>query len=276
MERGRQRQRTIGQYYGRQRMSMSLAARYANIFEGAAATGRASYRAGRLRSGVVARRARAMLDRRTAGFLGVERKFYDTSLSATLIVAPTDAAGAELDPSSTSMISTPAQGDGEQNRDGKRILIDQVQIKGTVAFTALADQTAGPTDKIVFIALVLDTQSNGAQMNSEDCFKNTNAAALTATAPMRNLLFGNRFRVLKTWILQSDYKPAYDGTNIEVGGNHVPFEGLVPFPAGLPVNFNAGTTASIANVIDNSIHVIAYGTGSAATLSYNARIRFRG
>jgi len=69
------------------------------------------------------RRAKRLdaLNRGTRGFLGVERKFYDTALTATAIVSPTDCTGAELDPSATSMISTPAQGDSEQNRDGKQI-----------------------------------------------------------------------------------------------------------------------------------------------------------
>ena len=41
---------------------------------------------------------------RTAGFLGIERKFYDTALTATALTASTDASGGEVDPSATSMI----------------------------------------------------------------------------------------------------------------------------------------------------------------------------
>lgn len=161
-------------------------------------------RSGRSRVGaLIAARARASRSMRrrnmaTMGFLGIEHKFYDTSLGATALVAAADAAGCEFDPSTTSMISTPAQGDTEQSRDGKKIVIDQAEVRGVVNWPAAESQAAPLNVPIVYIALVLDTQSNGAQMNSEDCFKNLNAAAATNVTPMRNLLFGSRFRVLKT------------------------------------------------------------------------------
>ena len=47
---------------------------------------------------------------RTAGFLGIEKKFYDTSLVDAALTAPTDCTGGEHDPSATSMISAPAGG----------------------------------------------------------------------------------------------------------------------------------------------------------------------
>jgi len=129
----------------------------------------------------------------------------------------------------------------------------------------------------IFVALVLDKQTNGAQLNSEDVFKNTGASATTASNPTRNLLFANRFQVLKEW--KMCMKPpvvGYDGTNMEVWGSSERFEGFLNLE--LPVNFNSGTTASVANVIDNSLHIIAFcnGTGLDPKISYNARIRFMG
>lgn len=228
------------------------------------------------------RRARGLARRNlvSAGFLGIERKFYDTNLASTALVAPTDASGAEFDPSATSMISTPAVGDGEQNRDGKRINILSVEVTGSVAQNGLETQPSPPTGQKVYVALVLDTQSNAAQMNSEDCFKNTNAAAITAISPLRNLLFAQRFRVLKSQVL--DLTPVtvshFAVDSFSWGGTFKTFKWYLRFPKGLPVNFNAGTTASIANVIDNSLHIIAYTntTTGAPTIAYNARIRFVG
>jgi len=226
----------------------------------------------------VRRTAKAMLNRRTAGFLGIEKKFYDTSLAATAITAPTDASGGEMDPSATSMISTPAVGTSEQNREGKRIVIKSLVIKGNVVIPPGVDKTAMAGAVSCFLAVVLDTQSNAAQMNSEDCFKNTSAAAVQATNPVRNLLFGNRFKILKSETFNFEVPNAtWDGTNIEVGGARKDFDWYIPLK-NLAVNFNAGTTASIASVVDNSIHVIAYvnSTSTAPTLAYNARIRFLG
>lgn len=279
MEPMRGRSRVRGEYYGRQSMSLSRSRSRGGAFAGARASGRAGLGPGAVyrARGVVARRARAMLNTRTAGFLGIETKFYDTALVAGVLAAPTDATGSEFDPSATSMISTPAVGDSEQNRDGKRIIIKNLSIKGVVRFAATINQTVIPNGEQIYLAIVLDTQSNGAQMNSEDCFKNTGANAALAASPQRNLLFANRFRILKEFRFNVP-APAvsWDGTNIELGGTDIQWETFLPL--NLPVNFNAGTTASIANVIDNSLHVICYANNitRAPSISYNARIRFQG
>lgn len=210
--------------------------------------------------------------------LGIEKKFYDTALAATALVAPLDAAGGEFDPSATSMISTPAVGDAEQSRDGKKIIIKSAQVKGTVHLPP-GEDVANPTVACqVFVALVLDTQTNGAQLNSEDVFKNLANEAGSAAGPMRNLLFGPRFKILKSEILDLNSQTlAVEATDLFAhAGLRKNFEWYCPME--LPVNFNAGTTASVANVIDNSLHVIAYATNvsNAPTISYNARIRFVG
>lgn len=225
-------------------------------------------------------RARA-LNVQTAGFLGIEHKFLETALIAQAITSPVDASGGEVDPSATSMISTPAQGDGEEQRDGKRIIIDSADIRMRLNLPASNAGFASPSNPVkVFVALVLDTQSNGAQMNSEDCFKNDSGDAQLAACPMRNLLFGSRFRVLRQGVF--DLTPvtlSHIAVNLfSHNGRSVIKYWHVKFPGGLPVNFNAGTTASIANVVDNSLHMIAYSTTTTGTptISYNARIRFRG
>lgn len=213
---------------------------------------------------------------RTAGFLGIEKKFYDASLNGSTIAANTDCTGGEYDPSTTNMITTPPVGDGEQSRDGKRIVLKSIMVRGTIAKAALANQTALALPTEVFLAVVLDKQTNGAQMNSEDCFLNGSTAAVTLATPLRNLLFSNRFKILKSDIFKLEPKmSAWDGTNIEIAGDMVSFDWYIPM-RNLVVNFNAGTTASVANVMDNSVHVIAFATNATCTLSYNARCRFMG
>ena len=230
-------------------------------------------------SSTVKKAARSMLNSTTMGYLGIEKKFYDTSKGATNLSAPTDCSGGEFDPSVSSMISTPVVGDGPQNRDGKRIVIKSCQIKGFIDLagvnaTAGTPQVANPK---VFVALVLDTQTNGAQLNSEDVFTNTGAQAQLNVCLNRNLLFADRFRVLKSEIFDMSVS-----TLSHIAVNAFSFCGVARsfdwyVPMDLVVNFNAGTTADVANVQDNSLHVIAFGTATtlnAITLSYNARIRF--
>jgi len=216
----------------------------------------------------------------TMGFLKIERKFYDTFLTATAIASPEDAEGGELDPSATSMITTPTVGDGEQQRDGKHIACLYITLKGVINVPSTED-AANPVGPVsVFLAVVLDTQTNAAQMNSEDCFKNTSSVAIMAANPMKNLLFANRFRILKSRLYEFPFvQNSVEGDNLHsASGQQKNFDWFIPL-RGMQINFNAGTTASIANVIDNSVHVIAYSSNSislAPTLQYNARLRFVG
>jgi len=230
-------------------------------------------------SGSVKRQAVRMLaNSSTAGFLGLEKKFYDTYLTATALAASVDATGGMIDPSATSMISTPAQGDTEQSRDGKRIVIKSCQVNGFVYTGELELQAGPPASTKVLVALVLDTQSNAAQCTSDLIFKNSTASATGAVSPLRNLLYAARFKVLKSEVLDLDTLTTSHvvADAFAMPGKGVAFNWYLPME--LPVNFNAGTTSTIANVIDNSLHMVAYTTSTALApkITYNARIRFMG
>lgn len=227
-------------------------------------------------------RSRARLARRnlaTMGFLGIERKFYDTMLVSTAITANANAQSGEYDPSATSMITTPTLGAGEQQRDGKQIACLYIDFAFTISCAPVEASADLPLGTNVYIALVLDTQSNGAQMNSEDCFKNLTASVAGSTSPLRNLLFGNRFRILKSRLVEFNVQSATQqaANDYSWPGLKKSYKWYVPLK-GLKINFNAGTDASIANVMDNSVHVIAYTNSVTLTplLTYNARFRFIG
>jgi len=67
----------------------------------------------------------------------------------------------------------------------------------------------------------------------------------------------------------------WDGTNIEMSGFTVPFKLFAKL--GIKVNYQ-GTTETVANITDNSLHVIGFTTAIAMgpAISYNARLRFVG
>lgn len=214
--------------------------------------------------------------RRTAGILGIEKKFLDTSYTGAL-VAPTDAAGAEADPGTVLCLNAVAQGDGESNRDGKNYVIRSLFMNGYVWSDAQINQTAADANLPIFVAVVLDMQTNAAQLNSEDVFKNQGAAAQLASSPFRNLQYSNRFKVLwsKRFTLPSP-PITYDGTNVEQGSVNKKFKVSLP---NLEIRVETkGTSANVTDIINNSLHVIGYcgSTAMAPQLAYNARIRFVG
>lgn len=230
----------------------------------------------------MAAEVRRVLNGSTGGYVGLEKKFFDTERSIA-ITAPSDATGGEADPTTLLCLNCPAQGDGESQRDGRQINMTSIQVKGMVSIAAQADQTAGDVIPDIMIALVLDKQTNGAQLNSEDVYENPSGFATLASQPFRNLENTQRFRVLKTVHvtaaeLAGAIQPVYDGTNIEQQGATVPFSMYVNLK-GMKVNFLSGQTTSVIDAIaDNSLHVIAYASNTSATpfLLYNSRLRFVG
>ncbi len=221
-------------------------------------------------------RRRRPRNARTGGFLGRELKFYDTNLGTQALVTNTDGSGGEADPSATILLNTVTQGDGEQQRDGRQILMKSVFVSGAVSCVAQANQTALDNGTMVGVWLVWDRQTNGATINSEDVFLNPNAGTLTSISLLRNLQHTRRFKVLNSWMgVVPTPQVAWDGTNVEQSGVIIPFK--LSATLGIQVNYT-GTTENVANIADNSLHIIAFCTdvGLVPTLSYNARLRFVG
>lgn len=213
---------------------------------------------------------------RTGGFLAMENKFYDTAVNAKAIVAAGSMAGLETDPLTYNCISAPAQGDGESNRDGKKIIINSVDVNGVILISQQINQTIADYGAKIMIALVQDTQTNGAQLNSEDVYTNPGTSAITCASPFRNLQYSTRFKVLAVHQVIIQPPPlAYDGTNMEQAGSFYDFR--FNKKVNIPVTFT-GTTEGVANVVDNSLHVISMASDVLLipTLYYNARIRFKG
>ncbi len=209
--------------------------------------------------------------------LGVELKFYDQKLINAALTAPTDATGGEHNPSATISLNTVVQGDGESNRDGRQIVMKKLSVMGNIFVPAQTNQTVSDEAGLVYVSIVLDTQTNGALLNSEDVFKNVGAAAVTAAQPFHNLAFTNRFRVLKSVKIEMDQQnQVHDATNIEIEGYTKPFEMHVNFKD-LVVNYS-NTSETILNITDNGLNIIAWcsNTGQAPVLNYQSRLRFVG
>ncbi len=153
-----------------------------------------------------------------------------------------------------------------------------ITVKGLLHWAALTNQTAAQTDSVVFLALVLDTQTNGTLLSSEQVFVNPSADSGCSTSPLRNLQYQQRFKVLKTVkIRMAAGQGSYDGTNIEVQGREYHFSMNCKLND-IPVNFT-GATETIANVVDNSISLIGFShdqSSQAPLITYNARLRFVG
>ncbi len=217
--------------------------------------------------------------RRSRMNLPVELKFLDTFLAATNLSVVSTMAGGEFNPTVLRMITTPSVGDDESQRDGKHIIVKSVHVMGTISLPSVANLTAGIPPATGFVALIQDTMTAGAEVNSEDLFVNPGAQVVDMNQAHRNLLFGKRFKVLKLLKYSINAPPVHDGTNVETMGAKRRFEWWIP-SINMHVNFNAGTTDSVANVVDNSLQILGFCSTNAnqptTQLSYTARVRFVG
>ncbi len=222
------------------------------------------------------RRILSRLNRRTGGFIGLEKKFADTSIVSTAMSVSTDLTGGELDPATLLGLNSVAIGDTESTRDGRVMHMTNLVVKGQLRVAPKINTTAGQTQNRAFLALVLDTQTNGAQLNSEDVYVNPSGDALLNTRPVRNLQYIKRFRVLwsKELVLPI-VSETYDGTNIETGGVSRSFQFFINWKKKIKTIFT-GTTAVVGSIGDNSLHMIGFANSTDVLCDYNARLRFVG
>lgn len=214
---------------------------------------------------------------RSGGFLGIELKFYDTLLVGSALTTATDASGGEHDPSATIVLNSVIRDTSESGRIGNRITMKNISLNGIINVPIKVDQTTSDVAPVVFISLVMDKQTNGATIASEDVYTNKGANILLGASLYRNLQETTRFRVLRSMQLTLPQPTlTFDGTNLEQGGFQIPWR--MDVPLNQMVQFNAGTTESVANITDNSLHLLAWASSTTLnpTISYNSRLRFVG
>lgn len=203
-----------------------------------------------------------------------ERKYFDTYLSNTAIVASTDWTGTELDPG-TSTLFYPQEGSDLDNRIGRRVEVYKISVRGQITCDAQANQTATDAASDVRLILALDQQTNGAQMQGEDLMEPPGAATANLTAlTFQNKANFGRFRVLKdkTFTLQNP-NAAWDGVNMEQQGLTKNFKWTVKFQKPIEVRYNGTNGGTVADVVNNSFHLIgqASSTALAPKIHYQCR-----
>jgi len=218
-----------------------------------------------------------LLARGPRSILPAEKKFMDISHSGALSIA-VDWTGAEEDNATMLCLNAVAQGAGNSQRVGLKYAIYSLEVTGCVNIGQQADQTASDSAVPTFVACVWDKQTNGAQLNSEDVYTNPAGVFSSLPSPLRNMSYSKRFKVLRTF--QHVLKPptlAYDGTNMEQGGDLAQFHWMINFPKPVIVECK-GTSNTVADIVNHSFHVIGVaGTESpspTAEIQYNARIRY--
>jgi len=211
---------------------------------------------------------------RTEGYVGLEHKFSDVRKAVTTMSGTW--AGGELDPTGSSVftISGVPQNDSESGRDGRQYYITSVEVRGRFNHAAQESVGAPLSDHFARIILVLDKQTNGAQLNAEDVMLTVNNNSEDLSFP--NLQFAKRFHILSdvTKHLPIATAGVNEGAiNLFATGNLlVPFRMSYKFKKPLLVD-TTGTSNVVANIVNNSLHIIG-SSSSTVSVEYESRIRF--
>ncbi len=202
----------------------------------------------------------------------MELKFIDYELAANPLSATW--AGGEEDPAGGVLcINACATGTGASDRDGRKMVMKSVQLEGELLSAVQQDQADVLQAAYVTVALVWDKQTNSAQMSAEDVYLDT---ANIPECQLRNLQYQTRFKVLwvKKFVLQPSTTGSDGANTMSTGRYGARFS--VYRKLNIPVTFD-GVTAVVADIADNSLHVIACcSVGAQVQMAYNSRVRFVG
>lgn len=213
-----------------------------------------------------------------------ETKYFDSLKTITAIAASTNWTGTEYDPdvvpvANCNTLFAPTQGAGINQRIGKSVKVYKIRIHGEIQCPAQTNQTVKDAASVVRIALVQDMQTNSTQAQGEQVFTPpTTATATLAVESFQNIDNFGRFKVLKDkhFILENP-SAAFDGTNIEQAGLIKRFKWTVKFRKPVEVRFNSTNGGTVADIVDNSWHIMANNnsTDLAPYIVYQCRVCFR-
>lgn len=205
-----------------------------------------------------------------------DNHYFDTERTQTNITATaTGWTGSEYDPNTSAMLClfAPVIGDDIFNRTGRKAFVKKIRIAGVIKFARGAATTTGEDVARVRVIVYQDKQTNIAQAQGEDVI--ASGAASNAISMFQNVANLGRFKVLKdkTFLMQNPTLVADAGTT----GNIVHSELAVPFKWTIKpncwVSYNATNGGTVADVVDNSFHLIANAEAATATCNIVYKVR---
>lgn len=232
--------------------------------------------------------------RKTYGYsLSGEMKYFDTELTASAIqpVTTTYVAGTRLDPSSTINLGSaavatplclfaPTVGSALNQRVGRKAAVMKVKIKGTILIPPQSVQSAADASCKVRLVLLCDKQTNAAQYTASQVFNDATNANITIDSFQNPNGFG-RFTIYKDKTFVMGNAAIANDTGSTGGIIQAAlirqFKMTVNFKNPLTVNFNATNGGTVADITDNSLHILCGCNNSALapTLSYYARVSYK-
>ncbi len=198
-----------------------------------------------------------------------ELKFLDLVVPQTSLTA----VWASYDPAPALCLNGIGQGDSPTSRDGRAYFITSVMLKGLLQLNIKTEDFIPQNDIVIRMMLVHDTQTNKAQLTPADVVNATGSEFLA----FRDLNFTTRYKVLKdkTFVFRRNFVNEGVITSFASNKGLIRFNCYHTFPTPIQV-LCQGDGATIANITNDSIHLIATANSTEVNLEYTSRVRFRG
>lgn len=160
----------------------------------------------------------------------------------------------------------------ESGRVGRVYYIHSIHVKCELFFDPLLNRTVVTPETYVRMSLILDKQTNGAEMDGFDCYDESGSKNWIG---FRNLQFTQRFQVLQTKTFTLTPPLVAQGVANKFASGilqkNVDFNYVFETP--LKVHCS-GDTATVASITDNSIHMFGVASNNIPQCSFQSRIRF--
>jgi len=218
---------------------------------------------------------------RTRGVYGSgEMKYFDSTLASVAIQEKsTDWTGTELDPTTLNTLFAPSEGAAINQRIGRKVNVHKIKIRGVIFHDVAADQADAIPNPLIRVILYKDCQTNATQTQGEEVMNNDGATITVLMSNFQNPANFGRFQVLKDRVYQSrTIVMGTDGASTNsIAAGDIPFKMNIRYKVPVQVHFNATNGGTVADIVDNSWHIIATksGTGFASSMSYCCRVCFK-
>lgn len=226
------------------------------------------------------RYSRPYVPRTPGGIIVSESRYFDSRLNGTVLNEGNSWADTELDPATLNTIFAPTQGNDINSRQGRQVSVYKIALRGFIRASLLQDQADVLAAPLVRLILYIDTQTNAAQAQGENVMQ----APQDGSPEMTSLTFQNtanfgRFRILRDKIIRPrDMSVGTDGAStMSECSADVPFKMMVRFKKPIVVHFNSTNGGTVADIIDNSFHLIGCKNSAvqATAIYYAARTYYK-
>lgn len=213
---------------------------------------------------------------RVSGMLGRGLKFHDASKAETAIVTTSHLA--MMDPVA-GCLNGIGIGDSMEQREGMKYILKSVYIRGTLIQDVIDDSATCFDPGIVRLVVFIDKQTNGAQCASTICFDD-DLVATDETLVLRRIEYTHRCKVLydKVHVLRRPFAMRDDVAGppctAALAGVVKPF--IIYKKMNLPVQCISGGGSTVADIVDNSVHVAVVSREAGCKIAYQSRVRFIG